>query len=202
MDLRSRSISKYEIETLFRDVLNQSQIENISNLLKLLGLYVFLDREMLDILSERHFNQKIGLSYIQKAVKYNLVAEMQSDKNLGKYYFQLKSGGFAFLNEIEFKYRKLPLDAASSERSKILSINQFLFKNGHLLTNKYGFGVYEPIFTQELTVLFEIGSADEWSEHIEAQKLFDVSEWEFKRMELQPVELDSKVKGNAESMLI
>lgn len=62
MDLRNRSINNAEIETLFRDVLNQSQIANISNLLKLLGMYVFLDLQQLDVLATRHFGNKIGLS--------------------------------------------------------------------------------------------------------------------------------------------
>ena len=100
MKLRDRSISNFEIETLFRDVLNQSQIEGISNFIKLLGLYVVLNRKQLKVLSEQHFGKQIGLSYIQKAVDYNLVSEMQVESDFEEFYFQLKLGGFTFLNTI------------------------------------------------------------------------------------------------------
>lgn len=153
MNLRNRSIGKYEVEALCRDVLNQSQIKQISNLLKLLGIYVFVDRNQLDNLAVRHFGSKIGLSYIQKAVDYNLIAELQGN-DVDKFYFQLKQGGFLFLDDIEFHYRKLPLDAASWERSKILSINQYLIDHGHLLTNEHGLGVFEPLFTRKSVVIF------------------------------------------------
>lgn len=198
MDLRNRSINKADIETLFRDLLNQSQIESISNLLKLLGMYVFLDRQQLDFLAEQHFGSKIGLSYVQKAIKYNLVAEMQSDGNYDTYYFQCKSGGYIFLDAIGYKYRKLPLDAAKMERSKMLSINNYLIVNGHLLTNIYGFGVYEPLFTNKQVVLIDTMP----NEIVNVQlKKVGLDDFQIQKMKLEDVAFNSKTKGNLETML-
>lgn len=197
MDLRSRSINKADIETLFRDVLTQSQIVNISNLLKLLGMYVFLERRQLDFLAEQHFGGKIGLSYVQKAIKYNLVAEMQYDGNYDTYYFQCKSGGYMFLDAIGYKYRKLPLDAAKMERSKILSINDYLIANGHLLTNIHDFGLYEPLFTQKSVVLH----ADIPKETLILQLSEMGLGFTIVQMDLVGVKFDEKTKGNMESML-
>ena len=198
MDLRNRNISKADIETLFRDIFNQSQIENISNLLKLLGMYVFLERRQLDWLAERHFGGKIGLSYVQKAIKYNLVAEMQAESDHETYYFQAKSGGYMFLDAIGYKYRKLPLDAAKMERSKMLSTNNYLIANGHLLTNIYGFGVYEPLFTNKRVVLIDTMSNAIVKKHL---KKIGLDDFQIQKMELEDVAFDSKTKGNLETML-
>lgn len=197
MDLRNRSINKFDVETLFRDVLNQSQIQSIGNLLKLLGMYVFMNREQLDILGERHYGSKVGLSFLQKAIKYNLVSELQSENDDHAYYFQLKSGGFAFLEAINFSHRKLPLDAAASERAKILAINNFLIKNDHLLTNFYGFGVYEPLFTQKSVALCLEMPKKKLALEVEEMGLDFIIE----KMELEEMELDAKTKGNVESLL-
>lgn len=197
MDLRNRSINKADIETLFRDILNQTQIYNISNLLKLLGMYVFLERRQLDVLAARHFGDKIGLSFIQKAIKYNLVAEMQADGNYDTYYFQCKSGGYMFLEAIGYKYRKLPLDAAAVERGKILAINDFLIKNDHLLTNKHGFGVYEPLFTQKSVALY----LEMAKETLALQLSKEGLDFMVVQMDLIEANFDAKTKGNVESML-
>ena len=60
--LSDRSISKFDVETLFRDVYTLQQIKQVGNLLKLLGLYVFVDRQQLNHFAEKHFGEKIGLS--------------------------------------------------------------------------------------------------------------------------------------------
>jgi hypothetical protein len=89
-----------EVETLFRDVLTFQQIKQVGNLLKLLGLYVFVDRQQLNYFAEKHFGEKIGLSTLQLAVKHNLIAEIQSEADFKKFYFQLKTGGYFFLDDI------------------------------------------------------------------------------------------------------
>ncbi|NLL39811.1 MAG: hypothetical protein GX254_09540 [Clostridiales bacterium] len=59
--LYARTINRYEVEALFRDVFSLRQREHIGNLLKLLGLYVFVDRQQLEYFAEKHFGSKIGL---------------------------------------------------------------------------------------------------------------------------------------------
>ncbi|OMF25632.1 hypothetical protein BK133_21310 [Paenibacillus sp. FSL H8-0548] len=203
MNLRERTIGKFEIEALFRDVLNQSQIESVSKLLKLLGLYVFLEKSMLDTLAERHFGEKIGLSFIKKAVRYNLIAELQSEDDNDCYFFQLKTGGFIFLDDIGFKYRKLPLDASRKERSRLLAINEFLIDRKYLLSSDYGLALYEPLITTKEIVLHELFSEEETKQNIDSvlggSKSREFTFYE--RMQLKEVVLNSKAKGNIDSLL-
>lgn len=205
MNLRDRSISKYEIETLFRDVLNLDQIEQISNLIKLLGLYVFMDRKQIDVLAERHFGQIIGLSFIRKAVQYNLVSEMQAEGEYDHFYFQLKLGGYIFLESIEYKHRKLPLDATRKDREKILAINDYLIENKHVLNEKQEQPIFEPLFTREDVVLHDECSEEEMVEILKVNFDGDVEQvyetFTFEKMALPECLLNSKAKGNEASFL-
>lgn len=197
MKLRDRSISNFEIETLFRDVLNQSQIEGISNFIKLLGLYVVLNRKQLKVLSEQHFGKQIGLSYIQKAVDYNLVSEMQVESDFEEFYFQLKLGGFTFLNTIGFPHRKLKLDSAVKEKSKILSINDYLIEKGYLLESAENNGTFEPLLTKGGTILIDkLTPAD-----LEARGIPSEMSANLETMQLKVVHFNEKIKGNTSSML-
>ena len=207
MNLRNRSISKYEVETLFRDVLNQKQIEEISKIIKILAVYVFCTKEQLNEFSKRIYNTEIGLSYLQKAVKYKLIAELQSDLSSDKYYFQWKNSAFYFCEAIDFDYRKFKLDATKKDKEKILAINNYLLKNNHLLSLKYSKFLFEPIFTKDNTVLLIKDNEQEIAELIATQILRtkDLSEvymtFEFERMKLENVEIDEKIKGNLESTI-
>lgn len=208
--IRDRSISRFEVETLFTDVLNMRQIENIGNLLKILGIYVFLDREQLDYFSEIIFGAKIGLSYIKRAVKYNLVSEIQADSESDKYYFQLKAGGFYFLENIGFQYRRLNLDAGRKERQQILSTNRYLIEKKYLLDVDYEQGLLEPLFVKSNIILVVNHDISVVAESIR-QSLFgkgsSIEEvyamFKFEKIELpREQEFRSDSKGNVESMLI
>lgn len=207
MKLRDRSISKYEVDTLFRDVLNQDQIENMAIFLKLVGTYVFIDREMLDILSEQHFGKKIGLSYLQRAVNHNLVSEIQTEGEYEKFYFQLKSGGVSFLHQISHPYRTLPLDAARKEREEILAINQFLINNSYFLDLKAHHSLYGPFIIDHEIVLYRGMSESEIVEvmmqHTRTKTREIIEQrYDFREMYLKfDKTLGNKAKGNETSHL-
>lgn len=194
--ITERSISKFDVETLFRDVFTLEQIKQVGNLLKILGLYVFVERQQLDVFAERHYAQRIGLSYLRLAVKYNLITELQSDDDYKKYYFQLKSGGYYFLDSISFPHRKLPLDAAVSEREKLLAINNFLIENSYKLTGAPY--LFEPLFTFDKTLLIhKIDDNDLDIKKLATEKNMTA----IKKMYLSKVTLSTKAKGNLDSMM-
>lgn len=195
MELRNRSISRYDVETLFTDVLTLSQIEEIGNLLKILGRYVFLERGQLDHFAERIYGEKIGLSFLHKAVTCKLVAEIQDDKNDSRYYFQLKSGGFYFLESVKFPFRRLPIDAGKKEREKILAINEYIIKKNYLLSAA-SLALYEPLVTTCDCVLIDNLSEDSVRDKIEKRPMPRIE-----KMQLKAVSLDQNSKGNVESML-
>lgn len=205
MNLRDRSISKFEIETLFRDVLNLDQIEQISNLIKILGLYVFLDRKQIDVLAERHFGQKVGLSYLRKAVQYNLVSEIQAEGEFERFYFQPKLGGFIFLETIDFPHRKLQLDANKKDREKLLAINDYLIENGHLLKENREQPLFEPLFTRKDVVLHDECSEEEIVERLKVNFDGDIEQvyetFTFEKMVLRERLINRKAKGNEASFL-
>ena len=72
MGFRNSGIMPFEVDVLFRQILNMDQIKYITSLLIILGKYMVLDREMIDIRAG-----KIGLSYIEKAKKSMLITEYQ-----------------------------------------------------------------------------------------------------------------------------
>ena len=194
--LSDRSISRNDVETLFHDVLTLEQVQRTGNLLKLLGLYVFVDRKQLDFFAERHFGEKIGLSTLQNSVKYNLISEIQSEDDFKKYYFQLKSGGYYFLESIKFQYRLLPLDAAVKEREKLLAINNYLMAKKYKLVNAPW--LFEPLVTTNNLLLLRRRTKDE--EFI--QKILEQHPTlTIEKMYLKNVQLSSKSKGNLDSML-
>lgn len=194
--LSDRSISKIDVETLFRDVLSLEQIEQMGNLLKLLGLYVFVDRKQLDAFAELHYRKKIGLSTLQKAVKYNLIAELQSQDDFNRFFFQLKSGGYYYLEAIRFQYRLLPLSAAIVERERLLAINDNLVLKKHKLTNAPY--LFEPLITTDNLILLNKKSAED--EDIK-QILVEHPYLRAEKMYLTTVHISAQSRGNQDSML-
>lgn len=195
MNLRDRSINRYEVETLFTDVLNLNQIEQIGKLLKLLGTYIFVNRGQLDYFAEQIYGECIGPSFLQKAVKYRLIAEIQQDKDFKNFYFQLKAGGFYFLDAIGFKYRRLPLDAARKEREKILAINQYLIAK-HYLIDSTTIELFEPLITTTDILLVAEKTKDDVAKLIAKKPYLQVE-----KMQLTEVKLNEKSEGNEQSML-
>lgn len=123
MGYRNDGIVPFEVEVLFRQILNMDQIKYISNLLIALGKYMVLDRTMLD---ERA--GKIGLSYIRKAAETKLITEYQyyDDQEFREYFFySLAPGGIYFLESEGFPFHKLPKFINQQHRERILTFNRW-----------------------------------------------------------------------------
>lgn len=130
-------ISRHEIEFMFTNArFNMRQIEYIRELCRLLGKYMFVDR---DILNARSKNG-IGLSYIKKAVYYHIVTEMQEETEKGKkdiYYYQLGMGGKYILDKNEDRYNNIRFLAGREEKSRILTFNYFALDNNYDIDMRY-----------------------------------------------------------------
>jgi len=136
----SKIISRAEVDTLFRDILNQDQIYILSVLLNVLGIWMFVDRDLINM----HARVEIGLSYLKKAINYGLVTEYTYTDNTASrpvYYYQLNTSGKYFLDSIRSHYNDLPLNTLQVHREQILTFNKFAsVKNYILLTKKFTVG--------------------------------------------------------------
>lgn len=140
--IKDYGITGFETEVLFRHVLNINQIKHISKLLKILGRYMILDREMINIRA----GSSIGLSYIKEAVNNKLVVEF---KDQDKYYFMLGVGGIYFLASQGYQFHKLKLDVDQHDRERILTVNKYMIEKQYDIcmdiaqSNNYDFFVAE-----------------------------------------------------------
>jgi len=131
-------ISRHEIEFLFRNAkFNLEQIENIGEICKVLGKYLFVDRTILDARA----NKDIGLSYLQRTVENHIITEMQHQNANRKkeiYYYQLGMGGQYLLDKAEENYFNINILAGREMKSRILTFNYFALEKGHDITFRYG----------------------------------------------------------------
>lgn len=131
MGFRNSGIMPFEVDVLFRQILNMDQIKYITSLLIILGKYMVLDREMIDIRAG-----KIGLSYIEKAKKSMLITEYQhmDEQGIREYYFySLAPGGIYFLESEGFPFHKLPKYTNQEHRERILTFNKWAIGKGYTI---------------------------------------------------------------------
>lgn len=137
MSKYSVGISRHEIEFMFTNArFNMRQIEYIREICRLLGKYMFIDR---DILNARSKNG-IGLSYIKKAVYYHIITELQEETEKGKkdiYYYQLGMGGKYILDKNEDRYNSLSFLAGREEKSRILTFNYLALDKDYDIDMRY-----------------------------------------------------------------
>lgn len=130
-------ISRHEIDFLFRNArFNLEQIENIGEICRVLGKYLFVDRTILDARA----NRDIGLSYLQRAVKNHIITEMQHQNNKEKkdvFYYQLGMGGKYLLEKAGETYFDMNILADKDMKGRILTLNYFMLKNGYDISSKY-----------------------------------------------------------------
>jgi hypothetical protein len=138
MDYRNKGAMPFDVEVLFRQILNLDQIKYISGLIITLGKYMVLDRSMLDLRAG-----KTGLSYIQRAAETKLIAEytdMYDETSGGKkyYFYSLAPGGIYFLESEGFAHHKLPKYTNQQHRQRILTFNKWA------IANNYGINMQLP----------------------------------------------------------
>lgn len=119
-----------DIVHLFRGgIFNHEQIHKVGKICQVLGTYMFLDRELLEIKA----NEKLGLSYLEKCKKNNIITELKyqnTNEGKDKYYFQLDVGGISLLEQAGMKHITTNILADDIMKSRILTFNYYAHNSG------------------------------------------------------------------------
>ncbi len=130
-------IHRNEIEYLFKNArFGISQAEKIVDLVEILGKYMFLDRNLLELKSK----EGIGMSALEKATKHDIIVQLREETREGIkniFYFQLGVGGKYLLQYMEKDFHDLILSANRREKSNILAFNISADKKGYDISMSY-----------------------------------------------------------------
>lgn len=121
--------TRLEIEYLFRSArFSHEQIENIGHVCRVLGRYMFVDRDLL----QARAGKKIGLSIIKKCAKNNIITELQhQDEKDKRFYYQLGMGGMYLLEKAGEGFIEMNILADHRAKSRILTFNHFALDKGY-----------------------------------------------------------------------
>ena len=115
--------------------LTQIQLKHIFNIISILAKYMLLTTDMLMELYQRTYHEKMGLSYLKRAVKEKLIIEYQYDldevSEKKEYYYALKGSTYNYLKQNRIAFLKLPPQAAYEEKSRILTCNKYIIEHGY-----------------------------------------------------------------------
>ncbi|MGO1581571.1 hypothetical protein [Senegalia sp. (in: firmicutes)] len=129
--------SRHEIEHLFRDArFNNRQIDKIFEICKVIGKYMFVDRNILDARSDI----KIGLSYLERAVINRIITKMQHEDSKevrDLYYYQLGMGGRHLLQKSGERFNDMHIAAGEKMKSRLLTFNYFMLEYDYDLSMGY-----------------------------------------------------------------
>ncbi|QUI25885.1 hypothetical protein HZI73_26090 (plasmid) [Vallitalea pronyensis] len=122
--------SKFEIEHVFRGaIFDHEQIYKVKKICETLGKYMFLDRTLL----EERAGEKIGLSYLTRCIKHNIIAQLKHEGYEGGskdiYYYQLDVGGYNLLQRAGIRHNEMNILADHEVKSRILTFNYFIRDN-------------------------------------------------------------------------
>ena len=119
-----------DIAHLFRGgIFSHEQIHKVGKICKVLGKYMFLDRELLEIKA----GEKIGLSYLEKCKKNNIITELKYEREgeqRDKYFFQLDVGGLSLLEQAGMGYVQMNVLADDVMKSRIITFNYYAHNSG------------------------------------------------------------------------
>lgn len=136
-----RTIPYYEVDTLILEELTQIQIKHIGRILEILGRYMLLSTEMLFEIYWRTYKEKLGLSFLKKAVREKLLIEYKYD--LGQpserdiYFYALKTSAYHTLNRAALPYLRIPYLSAHEEKSRIITANQYMLDHSYVPDLKF-----------------------------------------------------------------
>lgn len=136
MATRDFGITDYELEIYFRRCLNQEQIRYITKLIVILGKYMVLSRQMINLRA----GEEIGLKYVAMAVENGLITELRYKDGSGLkniYFFHLNYGGIRLCEKDGYFLNKLPLSADDRIKSRIVTLNKWLLENNLDLDERY-----------------------------------------------------------------
>lgn len=131
-----RTIPWFEVDALILEELNQTQVKHIGRILEIIGRYMLLRTDMLFNIYFRIYGEKLGLSFLKKAVREKLVIEYKFD--LGRateqdvYFYALKAGGYHALERASLPYLKIPYFSSYEEKSRIITANQYFIEHNYV----------------------------------------------------------------------
>lgn len=141
--MNNRITNNAELDILFYEELTQLQIKHFFNIINILTKHMLLNTDILIELYKEAFQEKMGLSYLKRAVKEKLVIEYQynldeaSEKKI--FYYALKGSTYNYLSQNKIAFLKLPPQAAYEEKSRILTFNRYIIER-----------LYEPNISMQL----------------------------------------------------
>ena len=131
----NRIINQPELDVIFYEEFTQLQLQHIFNIIYILAKYMFLNSDMLMLIYQQEYNEKMGLSYLKRAAKEKLIIEYQYDQfektEMKIYYYALKASTLLYLKQNQIPFLKMPPYAAYKEKSRILTYNQYVIDKGY-----------------------------------------------------------------------
>ncbi|TGE31129.1 hypothetical protein [Desulfosporosinus sp. Sb-LF] len=136
-----QTIPWYEVDTLVLEELNQLQVKHIGRILEIIGRYMLLSTEMLFELYIQDYKEKLGLSFLKKAVREKLVIEYKYDLGQSSeqdvYFYALKTSAYHVLDRAALPYIKIPYLSAYEEKKRIITANQYFLNRGYVPDLKF-----------------------------------------------------------------
>lgn len=130
----------HEVERLFHSGdLSQRKKDMIGRLVRVLGEYMLVDRDILNKRAEEMFGEKIGLSFIKKAIELELIIELQDsmfpmknpDEISGNhFYYSLAAGGLNLLRLSKTSFRHFNILDSYEARLRVLQFNYMVMDKG------------------------------------------------------------------------
>lgn len=196
--LKDYSLSKFEVENLFRNRLNTMQINNIALILNVLAKYMLLDRTML----QERIGEKIGLSFLALAVDYGLIVEYKYKNNNAeeekpKFFFALNTAGFTAVGLNGGTVNKLPLMCSYGAKNRVLTFNRWALNDGYTLQEidfpNFNFFICKNANYQDVIGYFEDKITEEKiTEHLNKADINYI----FKKIEIPIIEMGNNTKAN------
>lgn len=125
--------SMQEIERLFYSGKLSERTRNmIGTTVQILGRYMFIDRNILNYRAEKIIGEKIGLSFIKRAIELEIIVELQDamfplkdpDKISGNhFYYTLAVGGLNLLRLSKTTFRQFNILDKYEEKLRVLQFN-------------------------------------------------------------------------------
>lgn len=116
--LRERGATGFEVEILFRSVLQDEQIHYIDKLLKVVAKYQVCDKDIIDA----RLRYKLKLKYIKKSVMSALINQYKQDDT---HYFTMAPGGMYYIENVKYTLNRLPLNADHMYKGRVLTFNRW-----------------------------------------------------------------------------
>lgn len=117
-------MNKFEAEKIINDnEISFKQLEKIKKIIDVLSRYICVNRDILNYRAK----EKIGLSYIKKAVDLDLIVQIYDIEN-EEYYYKLAQNCKYLLDKHSKKYNQIDIFSSVSEFENLITVNLFLIQ--------------------------------------------------------------------------